>query len=271
MMSIVKYAATVLIAATGLMQQNSAAFAQLSNRKKVTVEYGQPANQAHRNIETILKRDKSIEAFASFINRAYNLKEPITISIKECPKKETNAWYFSRNNNIVMCYGLIFFLVDQGLTISHRISPKKPQSEREKLGVKYGTEDLLLAALTHEFAHAVFDQINFKFRDAITEEKNADIFGAILLLQHKNGLDMLIMQALFFYEQDASNSPNVKFNNHPSDIERARTYACFIQGAALTKGQNILKSYSDQENRNCVQFYLSQLEYWLPFLNALRK
>ena len=188
---------------------------------RVSVEYAEPKDPAHRPIYELLKQARALERIQELLS-PFRLPHPLLLKTAGCDGV-SNAWY--EENVITVCYE---YLADILKNAPEQTDPAGITREDSIIGPAV---DVFL----HESGHAMFDL--FKVPIFGREEDAADTFSAYIVLHFpKDDARRLILGSAYQYKADLQN-PQVtmaiaKFSNvHGTPVQRFYNVLCIAYGA----------------------------------------
>jgi len=188
---------------------------------RVSVEYAEPKDPAHRPIYELLKQARALERIQELLS-PFRLPRPLLLKTAGCDGV-SNAWY--EENVITVCYE---YLADILKNAPEQTDPAGITREDAIIGPAV---DVFL----HESGHAMFDL--FKVPIFGREEDAADTFSAYIVLHFpKDDARRLILGSAYQYKADLQN-PQVtmaiaKFSNvHGTPVQRFYNVLCIAYGA----------------------------------------
>jgi hypothetical protein len=205
------------------------ASAQPAREDRITVNYAEPANPAHRIYHDVLKQYRALEHMRERLI-AFRWPRPLRLEVRGCGKSDA----FYDEAEIVVCYE---FLDDFWKAANSASRPATITRADALVGPFVDT-------FLHEAAHAMFDLLKIPVLGS--EEDAADLVSAYLMLQdppqEKRGL---ILGAAYSYASELRvrtardlNRPRLRFgryvsaaNEHSSPAQRLYNLLCMAYGA----------------------------------------
>lgn len=185
---------------------------------QLTLRYAQPSKRRHREIAAILKESEGFEDIIAAMNETYTFPH-IDIAFDECD--EANAYYYSEDRSITLCYELVEALAD-GFSQDEELT-------EDEIGERVIAS--LVFTLFHELGHAAVDVFDLPITG--NEEDAVDRFATLILIESSDDeLDLADSAIGSFDLETAESLEDLDFaDEHPVDEQRWYTMACLMVGS----------------------------------------
>jgi hypothetical protein len=212
--------AAVAVAQTAGGPQPAATPSQphIPKNPNVTITYEPPTNPLYQDVYNDLKKRHVLEELQHFL--AF-LKLPRELSVKLTQCGESNSWYDSRSEGVLLCYEIVDWI--------KRVAPSQPQ-----LG-SLTREDAIVGpfvqVVLHELGHAMFDFLQVPI--AGREEDAADQFSAyLMLLAGKDMAHRTLPGAGYFWAATDTPYSHIEYSDvHGEPLQRSYNLLCMAYGA----------------------------------------
>jgi hypothetical protein len=212
--------AAVAIAQTAGDPQPAAGPSQphVPKNAKVTISYEPPTNPVYQDVYNDLKGRHVLEELQHFL--AF-LELPKELSVKLTQCGESNSWYDSRSEGVLLCDEIVDWI--------RRVAPSQPQVGN------LTREDAIVGpfvqVVLHELGHAMFDFLQVPI--AGREEDAADQFSAyLMLLAGKDMAHRTLPGAGYFWAATDTPYSRTEYSDvHGEPKQRSYNLLCMAYGA----------------------------------------
>ena len=223
----------------------------------VRIEYGEPNGAIETSIQEELKRSETVSSVTTFINRSFQLTEPLVLFFGG----DDGPLYDGEAGKIQIPYAFVTEIKD-----------RFTQANYETTGVtaNEASKDALMHTLFHEFAHAAIAMYELPVLGK--EEDAADALATILLIEFfEEGAEISLSAAdLFDLESDDRDTLGDEdfWDEHSLDEQRYFSTLCYVYGSDPEKYVAILEDGNLSEDRAelCIEEYEYTAKSWFKVL-----
>jgi len=188
------------------------------NSRQLSLSYAKPKDARQRRIAAELKETGRFEELIENVNETFNFPK-VQVVFESC--EEANAYYFSEDRQITICYELITAMTDA-------FSEYDDATEES---VAQQVMSSLIFTFFHELGHAAVDVFDLPITE--NEEDAVDRFATLALIQISDDDENLADSAIGSFDLEVAESlDDLDFaDEHPVDEQRWYTMACLMVGS----------------------------------------
>lgn len=233
-----------------------------------TVQYSTVQDPRYAKVNDDFRQQRYLERVADELNASVAIPENVLITFKQCG--QPNAFWDSKNREIVMCYELMDQMADEFRGVA--------KSDQELSQMVNGA---MTFAFIHELGHCLIEILQLPSTGK--EEDAVDGLATFVLvaLNGDEGEQMAISGALYWgilYDQIAKSGKTAKeldmvwADEHSMEAQRFYNILCWVFGHNPDKWQKLVDNPLPQQRAvRCPQEYTKLATAWLTLLKPYLK